>query len=58
MHAPITLSSKKYVLNNLFALNKLVSKYVVIALFSNMISVLLLVLSGFGFVLLYMHFMH
>ena len=42
-HAPITLSGKKY------ALNKQVSKYVVMVFFSSKISTVSLVLTGYGF---------
>ena len=35
VHAPITLSGKKYALNNVYVLNKQVSKCVVMAFFSN-----------------------
>ena len=52
MHAPITLSGKKYVLN------KQVSKYVVMAFFSNNISIVSLVLTGYGFVLPCVYFVH
>ena len=47
MHAPITLSSKKYALNKMYALNRQVSKYRVIVFSSSKT----LVLTGYGFVL-------
>ena len=63
MHAPITLSGKKcmlnkvYVLNKVHALNKQVSKYVVMP-FSNNTSILSFVLTGYEFMLSWMCFMH
>ena len=45
-------------LNKVYVLNKQVSKNVVMAFFSNKISILSLVLTGYGFVLSYMHFVH
>ena len=36
-HPPITLSCKRYELNNVYVLNKQVSKYMVMALFSSKI---------------------
>ena len=50
--APITLSGKKYVLN------KQVSKYVVMPFFSNNTSILSFVLTGYGFMLPCMRFVH
>ena len=49
---PITLSGKKY------ALNKQVSKYMVMPFFSNNTSILSFVLTAYGFMLPCMHFMH
>ena len=46
---PITLSKK-------YALNKQVSKYVVVAFFSSKITIVSFVLTGFGFVLPCVHF--
>ena len=40
VHVPIALSGKKYVLNKMYVLNKQVSKYGVMALFSNNTSIL------------------
>ena len=54
----ITLSGKKYVLNKVYVLNKQVSKYVVTPFFSNNTSILSFVLTGYGFMLPCMHFMH
>ena len=58
MHAPITLSGKKYVLNKVYVLNKQVSKYVVMTFFSNNASILSFVLTGYGFMLPCMGFVH
>ena len=58
MHAPITLSGKKYVLNKVFVLNKQVSKYVVLMFFSNNTSIVTFILTGYGFMLSCMHFVH
>ena len=57
-YAPITLSGKKYALYKVYVLNKQVSKYVVMVFFSNKISTVLLVFTGYGFMLPCMHFMH
>ena len=54
MHAPIILSGKKYVLNEIY---EQVSKYVVM-IFSSKISIVSHVLNGYGSVLLCMYFMH
>ena len=48
VHAPITQSGKKYALNNVYVLNKQVSKCVVMAFFSNNTSILSFVLTGYG----------
>ena len=37
MHAPITLSGKKYAVQKVYALNKQVSKYVIMTFFSSKI---------------------
>ena len=58
MHAPITLSGKKCVLNKVYALNKQVSKYVVMLFFPNNTSILSFVLTVYGFILPCMRFMH
>ena len=55
---PITLIGKKYALNKMYALNKQVSKYVVIAFFLSTVSIISLVLTGFGFMLPCMYFVH
>ena len=55
---PITLSGKKYALPKVYALNKQVSKYMVMPFFSNNTSILSFVLVGYGFMLPCMHFMH
>ena len=47
-HAPITLSGKKYALDKVYALNKQVSKYVVMAFFSDNTSILSFVVTGYG----------
>ena len=54
---PITLNGKKYVHNEVYTLNKQVSMYVVMA-FSNNTSILSFVLTGYGFMLPCMCFMH
>ena len=54
----ITLSGKKYALNKVYALNKQVSKYVVMPFFSNNTSILSFVLTGYRFMLPCMRFMH
>ena len=54
---PITLSGKKYVLNKVYVLNKLVSKYVVM-LFLNNTSILSFILIGYGYMLPCMCFVH
>ena len=51
--------NKVYVLNKVYALNKQVSSsYVVILFFPNNTSILLFVLTGYGFKLPCMYFMH
>ena len=57
MHAPITLSGKEYAQCS-YTLNKQISKYWLMALFSSKISVVSLVLTGYGFVLPCMCFVH
>ena len=52
---PITLSGKKYALNKVYVLYKQVSKYVVMAFFSSILS---FVLTGYGSMLPCMRFMH
>ena len=52
MHAPLALSGKKY------ALNKQVSKYVVMVFFSSKISIFSYVLTDYGSMLPFVHFMH
>ena len=47
MYVPITLSDKKYAINKVYALNKQVSKYVVMPCFSNNTSILSFVLTGY-----------
>ena len=58
---PITLSGKKYlqvyVLTKVCVLNKQVSKYLVMAFLSKL-SVFSFLLTGYGFVLSCMHFVH
>ena len=54
-HAPITLSGKNYALNKVYVLNKQVSKCMIMAFFSSKISMVLLVLTGYGVVLACMH---
>ena len=51
MHESITLSGSKHVFNKVYAVNKWVSKYVVLALFLHKISIVSLILSGYEFVL-------
>ena len=58
MHAPITLSGKKYALNKVYVVNNHASKYVVKAFFSSKISIVSLVLTGYGFVLPCKNFVH
>ena len=58
MHAPITLSGKKYVLNKVYVLNKQVSNYVILPFFSNNTSIVTFVLTGYGFMLPCMRFVH
>ena len=58
MHAPITLSGKKYGLNKVYVLNKQVSNYVVLPFFSNNTSIVSFVLTGYGFMLPCMCFVH
>ena len=48
----------EYALNKVYALNKQASKYMVMALFSSKMSIFLLVLTGYGFVLPYICFVH
>ena len=57
-HAPITLSGKKYALNKVYVLNKQVSNYVVLPLFSNNTSIVTFVLTDYGFMLPCMGFVH
>ena len=57
VHAPTTLSGKKYALNKVYVLNQQVSKYVVM-LFSNNTSILSFVLTGCVFMLPCMCFVH
>ena len=56
-YVPITQSGKKYALNKMYALNKQVSKYVVMP-FSNNASTFSFVLTGYGFMLPCMRFVH
>ena len=58
MHAPITLSGKKYALNKVYVLSKQVSKYVVMTFFSNNTGIVTFVLTGYGFILPCMCFVH
>ena len=58
MHAPIILSGKKYALNKAYVLNKQVSKYMAMPFFPNNTSILSFVLTGYGFMLSCMRFMH
>ena len=53
VHPPNTLNSKKYALNKVCVLKKQVSKYEIIVLSSRNISILSLILTGYGFVLPY-----
>ena len=55
---PITLSGKKYALNKVYALNKQVSNYVILPFFSNNTSIVTFVLTGYGFTLPCMRFVH
>ena len=55
MHAPITLSGKKCVLNKVHVLNKQVYKYIAMVFFSSNTNILLFVLTGCGFVLPCVH---
>ena len=55
VHVPITLSGKKYALNKVYVLNKQVSKYMVMP---NNTSILSFVLTGYGFMLPCMCFVH
>ena len=55
---PITLSGKKCALNKMYVLNKQVSNYVVLPFFSNNTSIVTFVLTGYGFMLPCMHFVH
>ena len=57
VYAPITLSGKRYVLNNVYVLNTQVSKYVAMP-FSNNRRMLSFVLIGYGFMLPCMCFVH
>ena len=50
MHAPITLSGKKYAPNKVYALNKQVSNYVILLFFSNNTNGVIFVLTGYGFI--------
>ena len=62
MHAPITLSGKKYALNKVCVLNKQVSNYVIlpspVPFFSNNTSIVTFVLTSYGFMLPCMQFVH
>ena len=58
MYAPITLSGKKYALNKVYAINKQVSKYVIMPFFSNNVSIVSFVVSGYGYMLPGMCFMY
>ena len=58
MYASITLSDKKYVHNKVYALNKQVSKDMVMLFFSNNTTILSFVLTGYGFILPCMHFVY
>ena len=55
---PTTLSGRKYALNKVYALNKQVSKYVVMPFFSNNTSILSFVLTDYIFMLPCMRFVH
>ena len=57
MHAPITLGGEKCVLNKVYAFNKQVSNYVVLP-FSNNTDIVTFVLTGYGFMLPCMRFVH
>ena len=54
---PITLSGKKYALM-VYVLTKQVSNYVVLLFFSNNTSIVSFVLTGYGFMLLCVRFVH
>ena len=54
----LTLNGKKHTLNKVYALNKQVSKYIVMAFFSSKLSIVSLVRTGYGFVLPCVHFVH
>ena len=58
MHAPITLSGKKYALDKVYVLNKQVSGYVILPFFSNNMSIVTFVLTGYGFMISCMRFIH
>ena len=59
MHAPITLSGKKYAVQKVYALNKQVSNYVIMTFFSSKIrKYSSLVLTGYRFVLPCVHFVY
>ena len=58
MHAPITLSGKKYALDKVYVLNKQVSGYVILPFFSNNMSIVTFVLTGCGFMISCMNFIH
>ena len=55
---PVNLSGKKCVLNKVYALNKKVSKYMVLPFFSNDTSIVSFVLTSYGFMLPCMHFVY
>ena len=55
---PITLSGEKHALNKVYVLNKQISNYVVLSFFSNNTSIVTFVLTGYGFMLPCMRFMH
>ena len=58
MHAPITLSGKKYALNKVYVLNKQVSNYVILPFFSNNTNIVTFVLTGYGLMLPCMRFVY
>ena len=58
VYMPITLSGKKYALNKVYMLNRQVFKYLVMPFFSNNENILSFVLTGYGFMLSCMRFVH
>ena len=58
MHAPFTLSGKKYALNKVYALNRQVFNNVVLPFFSNNTGIVIFVLTGYGFMLPCICFVH